>query len=130
MARPRNISRAALRAYGARRRVLMALGFDSYDAYLASDLWRRIRTRKLEDEGRICYGCGAPDCVQVHHGDYERPTLEGTAPHRLVVVCDSCHEACEYIGRTKLSPAEATNELRKLRQKNLGKVVDSRRVIC
>ena len=115
MARPRNISRAALRAYGARRRVLMALGFDSYDSYLASDLWRRIRNAKLEAEGRICYGCGAPDCRQVHHGDYERATLEGKAPHRLMVVCDSCHEASEFIGKMKLSPAEATAELRKIR---------------
>jgi len=127
MSKPRNISRAALRAYAARRRVLLALGFDTYELYLASDLWRRIRNAKLDAEGRICYGCGAPDCVQVHHGDYERPTLEGKAPHRLMVVCDSCHEECEYFGKTKLGPAEATANLRKLRAQNL---VDSPRVIC
>lgn len=119
MARPRNISRAALRAYGARRRALMALGFDSYELYLASDLWRRIRNAKLEAEGRTCYGCGASGCSQVHHGDYECATLEGKAPHRLFVVCDSCHEASEFIGKMKLSPGEATAELRKIRERRL-----------
>lgn len=115
MSRPRNISRAALRAYAARRRVLLALGYQSYDAYLASPLWARIRTRKLEDERRICYGCGAEGCSQVHHADYALATMEGKAPHRLFVVCEACHKACEFFGKVKIGPSEATATLEKIR---------------
>lgn len=122
MARPRNISRQALVAYGRRKRELSRLGFSSYDEYLLSPLWGRIRTEKLKDEDCTCYGCGRKAAAEVHHSSYERAVLQGKAPHRLFVVCPDCHKEIEFIGKMKIGPGEATAALRKLRLKNLGKV--------
>lgn len=119
MARPRRLSREALSAYRQRLNVLRAMGFDSYDAYLSSDLWRSIRDRKLLDDGRLCFGCGAPNCRQVHHGSYAREVLEGRAPHELFTTCDDCHKACEFLFGVKVGPKQATEALRKLRRERL-----------
>lgn len=122
MPRPRNISRQALVAYGRRKRELERLGFSSYDEYLSSPLWGRIRTEKLREQENACYGCLRQDApVNVHHSSYERAVLQGKAPHRLFVVCDECHKQIEFIGKMKIGPGEATEALRKLRAKNLGK---------
>jgi hypothetical protein len=113
------MSREALRSYRQRLNCLRALGFDDYDAYLASPLWRSIRLRKLEEFKRQCFGCGAEGCSQVHHADYSFETLTGNRPERLFVVCDACHEAAEFYGKSlKLGPREATERLREIRKKN------------
>lgn len=119
MARPRRLSREALSAYRQRLNVLRAMGFVDYDAYLASPLWRSIRERKLLDDDRECYGCGALGCYQVHHDSYAREVLEGKAPDELFVTCDECHRRCEFLYGVKVGPRQATEALRAIREKRL-----------
>lgn len=117
--RPPGITSLALQEYRERDRVLGALGFGSYDEYLASPLWRDIRLRKLK-EGNHCYGCGSGPCWQVHHADYSRETLLGESLTGLRTICEKCHKACEFFAGTKLSPSQATARLEKRREQRLG----------
>lgn len=119
MARPRRLSREALSAYRQRLSVLRAMGFPDYDAYLASPLWRSIREKKLLDDSRECFGCGAAGCYQVHHASYAREVLEGKAPDKLFTTCDDCHKCCEFLFGVKVGPRQATEALRTIREKRL-----------
>jgi hypothetical protein len=117
MPRPR-ISREAAKAYKARGRALRALGFPSYEAYLASSLWREtIRPRVLKAAGGLCCACGAPGCVQVHHECYSLAVLAGEDDSKLHVVCDGCHDSAHHFGGLLLGPSEATARLREIRRK-------------
>ena len=78
-------------AYSDRDESLMLLGFKSYSAYLRSRLWKIVRERSLECNGRICRSCGKP-ATQAHHADYSRAVLSGEDVRGLVPVCGSCHK--------------------------------------
>ena len=70
------------------------LGFASYDAYLKSSLWRRIRRRVLKRDESKCRRCkGTADLV--HHLSYAIAALRGDADHLLVSLCDGCHNFIE-----------------------------------
>lgn len=106
------------KAYHRRNRTLRAMGFLTYGAYLASALWSRIRTRQLI-EHPDCFACeGLAD--EVHHGCYDRATLEGTAKGKLYSVCGSCHRLAEFEpGRGKVGPVQATARLKRMRKERL-----------
>jgi hypothetical protein len=131
---PMNVhTAAALRVYKARNRILKALEFASYDAYLASPLWAEIRERKLASEGRRCFACGKL-ATQVHHGGYDKLTLSGPGEQssydgaitwekwlelaELYAVCSTCHEWAEKFLDEPVGPALATRRLRNRRRKN------------
>lgn len=108
--------RRAAKAYGARNRILVRLGFADYAAYLASPLWRKIRRRALTDgrgERRQCR-CGEP-AEQIHHARYTEANLTGRSLKGLVPACDACHRKAEWNDRgEKLPPDEATQRLRRV----------------
>lgn len=70
---------------------LSSLGFASYDAYLESELWARIRQRAFTRWGRSCRGCGGP-AIQLHHSNYSLAVLDGTRLDGLWPVCRDCHK--------------------------------------
>lgn len=85
--------------YKSRNRMLRELGFESYAAYLASDLWARIRRKvmKYKGDGKgLCNKCGRP-ATQVHHSRYDRKTLLGESIKHLWPVCAECHQAAEVL---------------------------------
>jgi hypothetical protein len=78
-----------------------------YDAYLASDEWQRLRTRRLELDGWQCQammdGCEGR-AVQVHHIRYRYVFREPLFD--LASVCLSCHRTL-HDARPESIPDEA-----------------------
>jgi len=101
-----------LKCYQKRDDKLLFLGFGDYKAYLASDLWKSLRSYKLS-RYRNCMVCDAPS-TQVHHMSYDADTLRGERMHRLVQLCRGCHYAIEYDGKRKRDVREANAALIKL----------------
>lgn len=103
------------RVYRERDRVVRSMGFDSYPAYLRSELWRNIRAQVLE-RSLECYGCGMK-ATQAHHTAYRKKDLEGRDLGRILAVCASCHRKAEFrsVDSTKLNTAQATAKLRQMR---------------
>lgn len=82
------------KCYQKRNDLLRELGFASYGAYLASDLWAGIRAERVR-KYPTCILC--PDAVEnVHHLRYDAATLLGQTPHRLIGLCRACHERLEF----------------------------------
>ena len=106
-----------MRVYRERNRILKAMGFPSYAAYLQSDLWKSIRRRVLESNPK-CSACGRP-ATQAHHRSYRKPDLDGRDLSRIYAVCASCHRTSEFRAGdgAKLNPAQATTKLQQLRAK-------------
>ena len=102
-----------LTGYRHRNHELSLLGFASYDAYLESNLWRRIKRLVLKKNPR-CYGCGRR-ASQVHHCSYSRAVLKGKKRSRLLSVCPDCHKAAEYEGGLKVGLREANRRLKTIR---------------
>ena len=80
----------AREAYSDRNETLRLLGFQSYGSYTRSKLWKIIRERALDLNGRVCRKCKGT-ATQVHHGVYTRDTLTGEDVRGLVPVCGFCH---------------------------------------
>ena len=103
---------------------LRALGYSSYEEYLASKLWKRIRSRRFRFKGaRECRYCGKAS-EQLHHASYSIRTLAGKHLNALVPICKFCHEFGSVKKGRVLSPKAATRRLI-ARAKRLG--VDPRR---
>jgi hypothetical protein len=102
-----------LRAYIRRNKLLKRLGFTSYKAYLATDLWKRIRDSHLKSHP-LCFGCGRT-AKTVHHGQYTPANLLGHTSEHLYSICHGCHERIEFHHRTgrKLTPKAATKQLKR-----------------
>lgn len=82
-------------AYALRDQHLQDLGFRTYKAYLASDLWQFTRRQVLIRDGHLCQACGRPDSYQVHHQKYTRKVLLGKDLAHLVTLCGECHTHIE-----------------------------------
>lgn len=72
----------------------MSETWSTYDEYLQTRLWTRIRLRVLRRDNRQCVRCGGR-AREVHHRSYDRDVLEGRANHKLVSLCRGCHESIE-----------------------------------
>jgi hypothetical protein len=81
--------------YAIRAAALAKLGFRSYQDYLASPLWRKIRAKVLPRAGGRCAFCDAP-ATQVHHRAYTYRVLRGLKPNLLVQCCRPCHKDIEF----------------------------------
>ena len=99
-----------------RRQVILEdLGFKNYNQYLKSDLWKTIRERVLERDGRVCKGrahammlqLASPDEaaqfteLHVHHYRYDRDTLLGENIDDLITLCSKCHGVRHDIGKSR-----------------------------
>lgn len=66
--------------------------FTSYDQYIRSDWWRRLRTHTLNYLSNKCEFCGAP-AKNVHHIRYPRFKRLGSENIKsLCAVCTRCHD--------------------------------------
>lgn len=92
---------------GPRTDYLKALGFKTYDAYLSSALWQRIRSRiVLRGEG-LCESCKVATVEAVHHIDYAIETLAGKNDVALLAVCKECHTKIHGPSRKKRKHTKA-----------------------
>ena len=89
-----------------RRMALLELGFDTYEAYLFSDLWKGIRRAVLDRDRKRCR-CGAK-ATQVHHRRYAKVDLSGATLSYLMAICRPCHEFGSKDGERITTPEEAT----------------------
>lgn len=81
--------------YGKRNRLILRMGFASYAHYLASELWASIRARVMDAWRHKCVVChGAAS--EVHHLDYDRPTMDGSSLSGLTPMCGKCHRKVEF----------------------------------
>ena len=84
-----------VQTYAERNSVLRGLGYPSYAAYLASDLWREVRARAYREIGSVCKLCARPAQV-VHHLSYSQEVLTGRDIRSgLAPLCNRCHERVE-----------------------------------
>ena len=87
--------------YEGRRLNLAAMGFETYEAYLDSTLWKAIRQSVLRRDRGKCVLCKDP-AEQVHHLDYRLSVLKGGNNRRLVSLCGRCHIEVEFdLGRKR-----------------------------
>ena len=66
-----------------------ALGFNTYQEYLMSDLWLEKREYILTLK-HACEICGGKDNLNVHHKNYESVGNENTED--IIVLCRRCHQ--------------------------------------
>ena len=81
--------------YRVRNLRLKKLGFISYPAYLASDLWLSRRARFAEGHPAVCAQCQG-QAHAVHHVTYERLGNEDDAD--LCWLCEECHDEVHQFG--------------------------------
>jgi 5-methylcytosine-specific restriction endonuclease McrA len=96
MSKERPASKTTGSRYSRRNAVLAEMGYSSYRAYLASDLWKSIRERVLERDGGMCRMCLKRKARSVHHITYHEDTLRGETLDQLVSVCGGCHVVSEF----------------------------------
>jgi len=116
------------REYIIRNETLLRLGFSSYDEYLQSDLWRRIRKKAMRANDRQCVLCGAT-ATEVHHTDYSEETLLGKNPDALLPLCNTCHAIAEFDtegDKRSLNQANSTLGLLKTHQERPAKKTSRR----
>ena len=76
----------------------LVLGFQNYDDYLVSSLWKAIRRRVLQKSDRCL--CGRRSTT-VHHATYAIDVLRGDTLDGLISSCRKCHKAAErYAARS------------------------------
>ena len=103
------------KSYGYRAIVLKDLGFESYEAYQRSELWKSIRVRVIERDGEICQCCKKRPIKCVHHKQYDLDTLAGASLKHLVGLCGGCHRMAEFHKRGgKNTLREANKKLKML----------------
>ena len=91
-----------------------ALGFRTYNDYLASTLWRRIKSQELRKADGKCAACGKSTRT-IHHRDYRPRVLSGEDRSALVALCQPCHDVVHYApGHKERSWNESERILREL----------------
>lgn len=86
-----------------RNNVLAGMGFTTYAAYLASDIWAGIKARVLVPGRTGCALCRSRARV-VHHHAYTAENLAGVSLAGMYPLCFGCHETVEHgRGGRKLS---------------------------
>jgi hypothetical protein len=120
--------------YGVRAAALRKMGFDSYESYLASALWSRIRSRVFGLDNGQCRLCLA-DATEIHHTSYDRRTMLGGTLRHLHALCHACHERVEFeeteTERRRRTPAAMGREVQAGIQNDRGalawKLIETRR---
>jgi hypothetical protein len=104
--------------YWKRDRILKSLGFDSYQDYCDSELWKKeIRPKVIRRDKGMCCKCGKNDrhdSIQIHHTEYTKDNLSGKSLDGMVCACAGCHYRAEFTSKDKKrSLAQANAYLRK-----------------
>ena len=64
---------------------------ESYDDYLETDYWQKVRQKALIKSDFKCQQCGSTQKLQVHHKAYCKRYTELDNMHLLQVLCRQCH---------------------------------------
>jgi len=64
---------------------------ESYDNYLETDYWQKVRQQALIRFDSKCQQCGSTEKLQVHHKAYPKRYTELDNMHLLQVLCEQCH---------------------------------------
>lgn len=84
-----------IKAYMNRNKRLKKAGLGTYEKYLKSAAWKKIRKRILTRDGGKCRACGqTAQCV--HHTSYSKKVLLGKQDEKLFSLCNSCHRKIEF----------------------------------
>jgi hypothetical protein len=79
--------------------ILKNNGFESYDQYLSSELWQKIRNRTVELKGEKCCCCDNK-FNNIHHKYYHYNNLiepkDDVIEKSLFPVCRPCHEKIHF----------------------------------
>lgn len=109
--------------YFKRNKKLKELGFENYQEYLKSDIWKAIKLKiaKRQKEGVEhwckCHGCRRRDCQLIPH--HVRYKLRGTSLGSIFMVCQDCHQKIHDYHRAhpKQSLKQATRKFCKKEKK-------------
>ncbi len=103
--------------YAERQHILGLMGFKTYDLYLKSYLWKKIRVQVFETHGRRCWICRKRGtATQVHHEYYTAQNLSGDTVSGLRTICPSCHHLIEYTNGEKLTGRQSRRKSSMLRK--------------
>lgn len=69
----------------------------SYEDYLATEHWKKVREYAIRASGGRCSLCNAPSRLQAHHRTYEN--LGEERPRDVITLCESCHETFHANGK-------------------------------
>jgi hypothetical protein len=92
------LSGFTMNTYADRNHLLKEMGYESYRAYLDSDLWWSIKAQAFIFHGKACKLCRV-EAVTLHHLGYGRDTLLGESLDQIVPLCDSCHHKVEFTSK-------------------------------
>lgn len=115
-----------------RNRTVREIGFNSYEEYLASDLWASIRQKTFQVKGDDCYLCEGK-ANHVHHVGYGRAAMIGENLSPLIPLCKICHYKVEFDtkeGKRTVSLAQgAYIRLLKKRKRQLVQTSEGRQLL-
>lgn len=61
----------------------------TYEEYMITKHWEKLRSKYFKRHSRICAKCGSRELVQLHHITYRR--LGEEKPTDLIPLCKNCH---------------------------------------
>lgn len=61
------------------------------DDFMVTEVWKRMRERRLTIDGYRCSMCGSAKNLQVHHIHYPEVWGEEDVENELRTYCDKCH---------------------------------------
>lgn len=80
----------------------------TYEEYIASSLWRRLREQAIDRDGGRCRTCNSNEELEVHHRYY--PAVLGTESlDALTTLCRSCHDRITSLLRERRYGIQAIN---------------------
>lgn len=81
----------AINSYSKRNKILNGLGYSSYQQYLQSPHWKRVRGRMYQSKCVYkCYCCSKLNMLQLHHKSYKSLGKENL--NHLIWLCEKCHK--------------------------------------
>jgi uncharacterized protein YlaI len=107
-------------AFTKRNRILKTNGFEDYQEYLKSDLWKQIKKKAcFKKEFLNCHICLSEKSINLHHTKYSRnmnkPILSG-----LIALCTGCHDKVHKYSRLRnVSFKSAYRKLKKIFKRNI-----------
>lgn len=92
---------------------LEILGFSTYEEYLNSDVWKKIRKKVLKRNCYKCQACGSVNNLNVHHTRYGYKVLQSGKGGGLYVLCNRHHKKVHQLVRDNksMSLRKATREV-------------------
>jgi hypothetical protein len=108
--------------FAARNRRLKRLGFASYQDFLNSDIWKRLKHFAMEKpEFQKCVICGNTKYIILHHRRYTNlhniHSLKKMS-RDLVSLCRNCHEKVHVFNLSSKGDG-LTSSVRKVKRKSL-----------